>query len=87
MHTKTMGTCSMAFKKAPEGQLLEAWRILRLAVGDRGLAASSIEIEKWHSDIRLTYSEQIRMKSVWKAEETLALKKKESSACGRRRFE
>ena len=114
MHSKTMGTCSMAFKKAPDGQLLEAWRILRLAVGDRGLAASSIEVEKWHNDIRLKYSEQIRMKSVWKAvptgagsatpasacrrrrltfvsaadvEETLALKKKESSACGRRRFE
>ena len=31
MHTKTPGTCSMAFKKAPHGQLLEAWRILRHA--------------------------------------------------------
>ena len=37
MHTRTMGTCSMGFRQAPEGQLLEAWRILRHAVGDRGL--------------------------------------------------
>ena len=79
MHSKTMGTCSMAFKKAPDGQLLEAWRILRLAVGDRGLAASSIEVEKWHNDIRLKYSEQIRMKSVWKAVSATP-----ASACRRR---
>ncbi len=79
MHSKTMGTCSMAFKKAPDGQLLEAWRILRHAVGDRGLAASSIEVEKWHNDIRLKYSEQIRMKSVWKAVSATP-----ASACRRR---
>ena len=86
MHSKTMGTCSMAFKKAPDGQLLEAWRILRLAVGDRGLAASSIEVEKWHNDIRLKYSEQIRMKSVWKAVPTGAGSATPASACRRRRF-
>ncbi len=63
MHSKTMGTCSMAFKKAPDGQLLEAWRILRHAVGDRGLPASSIEVEKWHNEIRSKYSEQEN--SVW----------------------
>ncbi len=55
----------MAFKKAPDGQLLEAWRILRHAVGDRGLPASSIEVEKWHNEIRSKYNEH--EKSVWKA--------------------
>jgi hypothetical protein len=102
MHTRAMGTCSMAFKVAPAGQLLEAWRILRHAVGDRGLPASSIMVEKWHNEIRSKYSEQEN--SVWKSEigsatpasargvssayveETLALKK-ECSANGRRRFE
>jgi hypothetical protein len=64
MHTKTQGTCSMAFKKAPAGQLLEAWRILRRASMDRVLLSSSHEVEKWHNDIRLKYSEQA--KSVWK---------------------
>jgi hypothetical protein len=65
MRTKNMGTCSMAFKKAPAGQLLEAWRILRLAVGDRGLASHRHEVENWHNDTRLQHMEQ--EKSVWKA--------------------
>ena len=36
-HTKTRGTCSLAFNTAPEGQLLEAWRIMRHAAGERTL--------------------------------------------------
>ncbi len=80
MHTRTMGTCSMAFKVAPDGQLLEAWRILRHAVGDRGLPASSIEVEKWHNYIRLIYSEQ--EKSVWKAVPTGAGSATPASALG-----
>jgi hypothetical protein len=83
-HTKNMGTCSMAFKKAPAGQLLEAWRILRLAVGDRGLASHRHEVEKWHKDTRLQHSEH--EKSVRKAV-PLTPKKKESSRFSRRRFE
>ncbi len=84
MHSRTMGTCSMAFKKAPDGQLLEAWRILRHAVGDRGLPASSIEVEKWHNDIRLKNNEQ--EKSVWKAVPTGAGSATPASACRRRRL-
>ncbi len=37
MHTKKQGTCSITFKKALAGQLLEAWRILRRASMDRVL--------------------------------------------------
>ena len=84
MHTRTMGTCSMGFRQAPEGQLLEAWRILRHAVGDRGLPASSIEVERWHNDIRLKYSEQ--EKYVWKAVPTGAGSATPASACRRRRL-
>jgi hypothetical protein len=58
MHTKKQGTCSITFKKALAGQLLEAWRILRRASMDRVLLSSSQEFEKWHNDICVEYSEQ-----------------------------
>ena len=45
MHTKKQGTCSITFKKALAGQLLEAWRILRRASMDRVLLSSSKEFD------------------------------------------
>ena len=37
VHPKQRGTVPMAFKTAPQGQLLEAWRILLHAPQDRAL--------------------------------------------------
>lgn len=57
-HTKTRGTCSMVFKTAPAGQILEAWRILRCASADRSLFSSREAVTKWHQDVRRAHSEQ-----------------------------
>ena len=51
-----LGTCLMIFKKAPQGQVLEAWRILRHASKNRTLFEA--QVEQWHDDIRLKYGEQ-----------------------------
>ena len=56
MHMKALGTCSMAFKKAPQDQLLEAWRILRHASKNRTLFVD--KVEQWHDSIRFKYGEQ-----------------------------
>ena len=62
MHTKERGTVSMAFKTAPQGQLLEAWRILRHASRERTLFMD--KVEEWHSSVRAQYGES--SKGVWK---------------------
>ena len=61
-HTKERGTVSMAFKTAPQGQLLEAWRILRHA--SRGRTLFMDKVEEWHSSVRAQYGES--SKGVWK---------------------
>ena len=115
MHTKKQGTCSITFKKALAGQLLEAWRILRRASMDRVFLAagagsatpgseisavvpasgsgvsyvtlgSTISLADVHGEHAPARSEESAI-SAADVEETPALKKKESSACGRSRFE
>ena len=60
-HMKVLGTCSMVFRKAPQDQLLEAWRILRHASKNRTLFVD--KVEQWHDSIRFKYGEQAQ--AVW----------------------